>query len=105
MDVDGTITTGSVTLLSQPDGSALEIKNVRRARWPGHDPWTHCRFATRRITGPRIRRAPPPNAGRASVRLRKAAAQNPAFEQFLVKDRRPGNAVAFLGDDLPDISR
>src|SRR5882724_7772351 len=26
MDVDGTITDGSVTLLSQPDGSAIEIK-------------------------------------------------------------------------------
>jgi len=26
MDVDGTMTTGGVTLLSQPDGSALEIK-------------------------------------------------------------------------------
>jgi len=26
MDVDGTLTNGSVTLLSQPDGSALEIK-------------------------------------------------------------------------------
>src|SRR5215475_8207080 len=26
MDVDGTMTDGSVTLLSQPDGSALEIK-------------------------------------------------------------------------------
>ena len=26
MDVDGTITTGAVTLLSQPDGTALEIK-------------------------------------------------------------------------------
>ena len=26
MDVDGTITDGSVTLLSQPDGTALEIK-------------------------------------------------------------------------------
>ena len=26
MDVDGTITTGTVSLLSQPDGSALEIK-------------------------------------------------------------------------------
>ena len=25
MDVDGTLTTGAVTLLSQPDGSALEI--------------------------------------------------------------------------------
>src|SRR5271169_5810622 len=27
MDVDGTMTDGSVILLSQPDGSALEIKN------------------------------------------------------------------------------
>ena len=27
MDVDGTLTDGSVTLLSQTDGSALEIKN------------------------------------------------------------------------------
>ena len=26
MDVDGTITAGAVTLLSQPDGTALEIK-------------------------------------------------------------------------------
>ena len=26
MDVDGTMTNGGVTLLSQPDGSALEIK-------------------------------------------------------------------------------
>ena len=26
MDVDGTITDGSVSLLSQPDGSALEMK-------------------------------------------------------------------------------
>ena len=26
MDVDGTLTDGSVTLLSEPDGSALEIK-------------------------------------------------------------------------------
>jgi len=26
MDVDGTMTDGSVTLLSQPDGTALEIK-------------------------------------------------------------------------------
>jgi 3-deoxy-D-manno-octulosonate 8-phosphate phosphatase KdsC-like HAD superfamily phosphatase len=26
MDVDGTLTDGAVTLLSQPDGSALEIK-------------------------------------------------------------------------------
>jgi 3-deoxy-D-manno-octulosonate 8-phosphate phosphatase (KDO 8-P phosphatase) len=26
MDVDGTMTDGGVTLLSQPDGSALEIK-------------------------------------------------------------------------------
>src|SRR5258708_20625449 len=27
MDVDGTLTDGTVTLLSQPDGSALELKN------------------------------------------------------------------------------
>ena len=27
MDVDGTMTDGSVILLSQPDGTALEIKN------------------------------------------------------------------------------
>ena len=27
MDVDGTLTDGSVTLLSQSDGSALELKN------------------------------------------------------------------------------
>ncbi len=28
MDVDGTMTDGGVTLLSQPDGTALEIKNI-----------------------------------------------------------------------------
>ena len=32
MDVDGTMTDGGVTLLSQPDGSALELK-----RFDAHD--------------------------------------------------------------------
>jgi len=39
MDVDGTITPGTVTLLSQPDGTALEIKRstpmtAKASPWP-----------------------------------------------------------------------
>ncbi len=38
MDVDGTLTDGSVTLLSQSDGSALEHRRHHRPRQPGTSP-------------------------------------------------------------------
>jgi hypothetical protein len=45
MDVDGTMTDGSVTLLSQTDGTALRNQDVRCARRPGPDPGAYRRPA------------------------------------------------------------
>ena len=104
MDVDGTITDGSVTLLSQPDGSALEIKT-----FDAHDGQG---MTLGRTAGLRLGVI----TGRESAALRRRMQEMgvefvyekqphkiAAFEQVLVKAGVPATAVAFLGDDLPDI--
>jgi 3-deoxy-D-manno-octulosonate 8-phosphate phosphatase (KDO 8-P phosphatase) len=104
MDVDGTITDGSVTLLSQPDGSALEIKT-----FDAHDGQG---MTIGRTAGLRLGVI----TGRESAALRRRMKEMgiefvyekqphkiAAFEEVLVKAGVPATAVAFLGDDLPDI--
>jgi 3-deoxy-D-manno-octulosonate 8-phosphate phosphatase (KDO 8-P phosphatase) len=104
MDVDGTITDGSVTLLSQPDGTALEIKS-----FDAHDGQG---MTLGRTAGLRLGVI----TGRESAALRrrmkemgiefvyeKQPQKVAAFEEVLVKAGVTPNAVAFLGDDLPDI--
>src|SRR6266403_1350945 len=104
MDVDGTITDGSVTLLSQPDGSALEMKT-----FDAHDGQG---MTLGRTAGLRLGVI----TGRESAALRRRMQEMgvefvyekqphkiAAFEQVLVKAGVPATAVAFLGDDLPDI--
>jgi len=104
MDVDGTITDGSVTLLSQPDGSALEIKT-----FDAHDGQG---MTLGRTAGLRLGVI----TGRESAALRRRMKEMgiefvyekqphkiAAFEEVLVKANVPATAVAFLGDDLPDI--
>jgi 3-deoxy-D-manno-octulosonate 8-phosphate phosphatase (KDO 8-P phosphatase) len=104
MDVDGTITDGSVTLLSQPDGTALEIKT-----FDAHDGQG---MTLGRTAGLRLGVI----TGRESAALRrrmkemgvefvyeKQPQKVAAFEEVLVKAGVTPNAVAFLGDDLPDI--
>lgn len=104
MDVDGTITDGSVTLLSQPDGSAIEIKT-----FDAHDGQG---MTLGRTAGLRLGVI----TGRESAALRRRMKEMSvefvyekqphkvaAFEEILTKAGVPATAVAFLGDDLPDI--
>jgi 3-deoxy-D-manno-octulosonate 8-phosphate phosphatase (KDO 8-P phosphatase) len=105
MDVDGTITDGSVTLLSQPDGSALEIKT-----FDAHDGQG---LTLGRTAGLRMGVI----TGRESAALRrrmnelnvefvyeKQAQKIPAYEEILKKAGVQEEEVAYLGDDLPDLT-
>jgi 3-deoxy-D-manno-octulosonate 8-phosphate phosphatase (KDO 8-P phosphatase) len=105
MDVDGTITDGSVTLLSQPDGSALEIKT-----FDAHDGQG---ISLARTAGLRMGVI----TGRESAALRrrmkelnvefvyeKQAHKIAAYEEVLKMAGVTEDEVAFLGDDLPDLT-
>jgi 3-deoxy-D-manno-octulosonate 8-phosphate phosphatase (KDO 8-P phosphatase) len=104
MDVDGTLTARDVTLLSQPDGSALEIKTFDAHDGQGLTLARSAGIRTGVITG------------RESAALRRRARELdiefvyekqptkiPAYEEILKKTGLPEFRVAFLGDDLPDL--
>jgi 3-deoxy-D-manno-octulosonate 8-phosphate phosphatase (KDO 8-P phosphatase) len=105
MDVDGTLTDGSVTLLSQSDGSALEIKNFSAHDGQGLTLAVTAGIRTGVITG------------RASAALRrrckeldiefvyeKQGHKIAAYEDVLRKTGAQESEVAYLGDDLPDLT-
>ena len=105
MDVDGTITAGAVTLLSLPDGSAQEIKTFDAHDGQGLSLARAAGIRTGVITG------------RGSAALRRRAKeldiefvyeQQPqkiaAYEEILKKSGVTESMVAYLGDDLPDIT-
>jgi 3-deoxy-D-manno-octulosonate 8-phosphate phosphatase (KDO 8-P phosphatase) len=105
MDVDGTLTDGSVTLLSQPDGSALEIKTFDAHDGQGMSLAHTAGLRTGVITG------------RQSAALRwrmkelsvefvyeKQPHKIPAYEEILTKAGVAEDEVAYLGDDLPDLT-
>jgi len=105
MDVDGTITDGSVTLLSQPDGSALEIKT-----FDAHDGQG---LTLGRTAGLRMGVI----TGRESAALRrrmkelgvefvyeKQPQKIAAYEEVLKRAGVTEDEVAYLGDDLPDLT-
>ena len=105
MDVDGTITNGSVSLLSQPDGSALEMKT-----FDAHDGQglTLARTAGLR-TGIISGRESPAMRRRASEMgmdfvYEKQPHKIAAYEEILKKAGVQESEVAFLGDDLPDLT-
>jgi 3-deoxy-D-manno-octulosonate 8-phosphate phosphatase (KDO 8-P phosphatase) len=104
MDVDGTLTARDVTLLSQPDGSALEIKTFDAHDGQGLTLARSAGIRTGVITG------------RESAALRRRARELdiefiyekqpvkiPAYEEILKKTGLVESRVAFLGDDLPDL--
>jgi 3-deoxy-D-manno-octulosonate 8-phosphate phosphatase (KDO 8-P phosphatase) len=104
MDVDGTMTDGGVILLSQPDGSALEIK-----KFDAHDGQglTLARTAglrtgciTGRESGALLRRA---KEMKMEFIYMKQSLKMPAYEEILAKAGVVDSAVAYVGDDLPDI--
>jgi 3-deoxy-D-manno-octulosonate 8-phosphate phosphatase (KDO 8-P phosphatase) len=104
MDVDGTITPGTVTLLSQPDGTALEIKTFDAHDGQGLSLARTAGIRTGVITGresPAMRR----RARELDIEFvyEKQPTKIAAYEEILKKTGVPESAVAYLGDDLPDI--
>jgi 3-deoxy-D-manno-octulosonate 8-phosphate phosphatase (KDO 8-P phosphatase) len=104
MDVDGTMTDGSVTLLSQPDGAALEIKTFDAHDGQGLTLAQTAGLLTGCITGREsaalLRRA---HEMKMEFIYMKRAEKIPAYEEIVQKAGVPESAVAFIGDDLPDI--
>lgn len=104
MDVDGTMTDGGVTLLSWPDGSALEIKTFDAHDGQGltlaHTAGLRTGCITGRESPALLRRA---REMKMDFVYMKIALKMPAYEEILQKAGVLDSAVAFIGDDLPDI--
>ena len=104
MDVDGTMTDGGVMFLSQPDGSALEIKKFDAHDGQGLTLAQSAGIRTGCITGREspalLRRA---KEMKMEYIYMKIPVKMPAYEEILRKAELPDSAVAFIGDDLPDI--
>jgi 3-deoxy-D-manno-octulosonate 8-phosphate phosphatase (KDO 8-P phosphatase) len=104
MDVDGTMTDGSVTLLSQTDGTALEIKTFDAHDGQGLTLAQTAGLRTGCITGREsaalLRRA---HEMKMEFIHMKQPLKMPAYEEILRKAGVPDSAVAYIGDDLPDI--
>jgi 3-deoxy-D-manno-octulosonate 8-phosphate phosphatase (KDO 8-P phosphatase) len=104
MDVDGTMTDGSVTLLSQSDGTALEIKTFDAHDGQGLTLAETAGLRTGCITGREsaalLRRA---HEMKMEFIYMKQPVKMPAYEEILQKAGVSDSEVAFIGDDLPDI--
>lgn len=104
MDVDGTLTDGAVTLLSQPDGSALEIKTFDAHDGQGLMLAQTAGLRTGCITGREspalVRRA---NEVKMEFVYQKQPTKTAAFEEILKKAGVVESQVAYVGDDLPDL--
>jgi len=104
MDVDGTMTDGSVTLLSQTDGSALEIKTFDAHDGQGltlaHTAGLRTGCITGRESAALLRRAHEMNM---EFIYMKQPVKMPAYEEIVRKAGVQDAAVAYIGDDLPDI--
>ena len=104
MDVDGTLTDGSVTLLSQPDGTALEIKTFDAHDGQGltlaHTAGLRTGCITGRESSALVRRS---QEMKMEFVYQKQATKIPAFQEILSRAGVPESAVAFVGDDLPDL--
>lgn len=105
MDVDGTLTDGGVTLLSQPDGTAIEIKTFDAHDGQGMTLAATAGLRTGVITGresPALRR----RARELGIEFvyEKQPHKIAAYEEILRKAGVKEAEVAYLGDDLPDLT-
>jgi 3-deoxy-D-manno-octulosonate 8-phosphate phosphatase (KDO 8-P phosphatase) len=104
MDVDGTMTDGSVSLLSQTDGTALEIKTFDAHDGQGltlaHTAGLRTGCITGRESAALLRRA---HEMKMEFIYMKQPVKMPAYEEILQRAGVPDSAVAYIGDDLPDI--
>jgi 3-deoxy-D-manno-octulosonate 8-phosphate phosphatase (KDO 8-P phosphatase) len=105
MDVDGTITDGSVTLLSQPDGTALEIKTFDAHDGQGLTLAHTAGIRTGVITG-RCSAALRRRCNELSIEFvyENQPQKIAAYEEILKKTGAKESEVAYLGDDLPDLT-
>jgi 3-deoxy-D-manno-octulosonate 8-phosphate phosphatase (KDO 8-P phosphatase) len=104
MDVDGTMTDGSVTLLSQTGGTALEIKTFDAHDGQGltlaHTAGLRTGCITGRESAALMRRA---QEMKMEFIYMKQPLKMPAYEEILRKAGVSDSAIAYIGDDLPDI--
>jgi 3-deoxy-D-manno-octulosonate 8-phosphate phosphatase (KDO 8-P phosphatase) len=104
MDVDGTMTDGGVTLLSHSDGSALEIKTFDAHDGQGLTLAHTAGIRTGCITG---RQSPALERRAREMKMEfvymKVPVKTPAYEEILRKAGVSDSAVAYIGDDLPDL--
>ncbi len=104
MDVDGTMTDGNVMLLSQTDGTALEIKTFDAHDGQGLTLAHTAGLRTGCITG---RESPALSRRAREMKMEfiymKQPLKMPAYEEILEKAGVPDSAVAYVGDDLPDL--
>src|SRR5215813_7999575 len=104
MDVDGTMTDGGVTLLSQTEETALEIKTFDAHDGQGltlaHTAGLRTGCITGRQSSALLRRAREMNM---EFIYMKQPLKMPAYEEILRKAGVNDAEVAYIGDDLPDI--
>jgi 3-deoxy-D-manno-octulosonate 8-phosphate phosphatase (KDO 8-P phosphatase) len=104
MDVDGTMTDGGVSLLSQTDEIALEIKTFDAHDGQGltlaHTAGLRTGCITGRQSSALLRRA---HEMHMEFIYMKQPLKMPAYEEIVQKAGVPESAVAYIGDDLPDI--
>jgi 3-deoxy-D-manno-octulosonate 8-phosphate phosphatase (KDO 8-P phosphatase) len=104
MDVDGTMTDGGVTLLSQTDGTAVEIKTFDAHDGQGltlaHTAGLRTGCITGRESAALLRRA---QEKKMEFIYMKQPLKMPAYEEILRKAGVADSAVAYIGDDLPDL--
>jgi 3-deoxy-D-manno-octulosonate 8-phosphate phosphatase (KDO 8-P phosphatase) len=104
MDVDGTMTSGGVTLLSQTDVIALEIKTFDAHDGQGltlaHTAGLRTGCITGRKSSALLRRAREMNMEFVYM---KQPLKIPAYEEIIHKAGVRDSAVAYIGDDLPDL--
>ena len=104
MDVDGTMTDGGVTLLSQTEEIALEIKTFDAHDGQGltlaHTAGLRTGCITGRQSSALLRRAREMNM---EFIYMKQPLKMPAYEEILRNVGVPDSYVAYVGDDLPDL--
>lgn len=104
MDVDGTMTDGGVTLLSQTEDEALEIKTFDAHDGQGltlaHTAGLRTGCITGRQSSALLRRAREINM---EFIYMKQPLKIPAYEEILQKSGVADSHVAYVGDDLPDL--
>jgi len=104
MDVDGTMTDGGVTLLSQTEEIALEIKTFDAHDGQGltlaHTAGIRTGCITGRQSSALLRRA---REMKMEFIYMKQPLKTPAYEEIVLQAGVPEFSVAYIGDDLPDL--